>query len=57
MVVKYTIDRDSLYDGEFENANEEIVKGSSKDKLELTTHLPVIYRILKIIRKAENKND
>jgi len=57
MVVKYTIDRDSLYDGEFENAHKEIVKGSSKDKLELQTHLPVIYQILKYIRRRENKND
>ena len=57
MIVKYIIDRNSLYNGEFENANMEIVKGSLKDKLELKTHLPVIYRIAKNLKRKEKNND
>ena len=57
MTIKYIIDRKSLYNGEYDNAKVELISGSSDDKIKLKSHLPVIYRIAKILRKRERKNE
>lgn len=57
VIIKYTIDRKSLYNGEYENANSKILLGNMNDKITLNTHLPIIYRIANIHRRKENKNE
>ncbi len=57
VIIKYTIDRKSLYNGEYENANSKILSGDIADKITLNTHLPIIYRIANIHRRKENKNE
>lgn len=53
MIIKYTIDRKSLYNGEYENADLKILSGNIDDKITLNTHLPIIYRIANILRRKE----
>ena len=56
MIARYTIDRESLYNEEYSNVKIKIIKGSFDEKLKLKTPVPVIYRILKHIRKKKYKN-
>ena len=55
MVVKYTIDRKDLYNGYYDDAKKEIINGRTKDKLNLSPVLPVLYRIIKKLRRLERK--
>lgn len=57
MVIKYTIDRKSLYNCEYENINSEIICGDITDEITLNTHLPIIYRIANILRRKEQTNE
>jgi len=56
LIARYTIDRESLYNEEYSNVKIKIIKGSFDEKLKLKTPVPVIYRILKHIRKKKYKN-
>ena len=56
LIARYTIDRESLYNEEYSNVKIKIIKGSFDEKLKLKTPVPVIYRILKYIRKRKGKN-
>ena len=57
MVIKYTIDRKSLYNCEYENINSDIICGDITDEITLNTHLPIIYRIANILRRKEQTNE
>ena len=52
MKIKYTIDRNSLYNGEYDNAKK-IIRGNKNDKISSKSHLAVIYRIAKIMRRRK----
>lgn len=55
MIVRYTIDRKSLYCGDYENSDVELIDGDFNDKIKFKTHLPIIYRIIKKLRRSKNK--
>lgn len=54
MIVKYTIDRKSLYNADYQNNDVTLLEGNFKDKIKLKTHLSVIYRIIKKIQRSEH---
>lgn len=56
LIARYTIDRESLYNCDLSKAEIKLIKGSFDEKLKLKTPIPVIYRILKYIRKKRYKN-
>ena len=56
MIARYTIDRESLYKGDYSKTKINLIKGSFDEKIKLKTPIPVIYRILKHIRKRKGKN-
>ena len=57
MIIKYTIDRKILYNGDYENVTSKIISGDVSDKITLNTHLPIIYRIANIFRRKEQKSE
>lgn len=56
LIAQYTIDRESLYDRKYSNVKVKIIKGSIDEKMKFKTPIPVIYRIIKIIRKKKCEN-
>ena len=52
MRIKYTIDRKSLYNGEYDNAKR-MIRGNKNDEITLKTHLHVIYVLAKTIRRKK----
>lgn len=57
LIARYTIDRESLYKGDYSNTEIRLIKGSFDEKIKLKTPVPLIYRILKHIRKKALNND
>ena len=55
MIVRYTIDRKDLYNGDYNDSDIQLIDGEFTDKIKLRTHLSVIYRIIKKMRRRESK--
>lgn len=55
MIVRYTIGRKSLYNRDYDNSDVQLIEGNFNEKIKLKTHLSVIYRIIKKMRRRESK--
>lgn len=52
MKAKFIIQRKDLYNGDYDNIDIELLEGKYRGKIELSTHLSIIYRIAKKLRKG-----
>ena len=55
MIVRYTLDRKSLYNGDYDNSEVKLIEGDFSDNIKFKTHLSVIYRIIRKIKRSQNK--
>ncbi len=56
LIVRYTLDRNDLYSGDYQNSHQELLSGNYTDKIKLKTHLAVIFSLIKYNRKKAIKN-
>lgn len=56
MIVKYTIERKSLIDCDFDDVDIELIHGDFDDEIQFKSHLPIIYGIIKKQRRNENND-
>lgn len=56
MIIKYTIDRKSLIDCNFDNADIELIQGDFEDEIQFKSHLPIIYGIINKQRRLKNND-
>lgn len=56
LIVKYTLSRKSLYNGDYSDNHMDILSGNTDDKIKHKAHMSIIYKLIIYNRKKANKS-